>query len=422
MENKPANIFDKLDEQGKKIDDVSEKLEGVNINDLYALARRSWKIKDYINAQKYFSNISLLRPLDWEAPLYATLCGFHGSFVFDEMELLIEKAKQATIATFEYINDLTLGCETKEEEFARCAQIIEEEVINQRIKNYRSNKEFYNQNGKKLVIEIENMMTDVFINASKIDSQSVKQFCEFIANCLSDFILETKVLTQSINETLFDQINKITNYKIDKNTISEIKAMEKEEGDTANLTQEEINTIKLKGKWFFEYDDAFEARRVFKKRLFTGLFIASTSLLCLVVSVLYNIFWLTPIILIFLCSLPLIWLAFTERRHICVTSLFSSIRLKRRLTSNNDVDISRVPYLTVTVLYQIGCIFILSINVFFGIFILVVSEHRLLMDFIVAAIVAIDSIIIFVICLNLSPATGYFRCYYKEKSYHFDVY
>ena len=36
MENKPQNVFEKLDKQGEQIDDISSKLEGISINDLYA--------------------------------------------------------------------------------------------------------------------------------------------------------------------------------------------------------------------------------------------------------------------------------------------------------------------------------------------------------------------------------------------------
>lgn len=42
MENKPQNVFEKLDKQGEQIDDISSKLEGISINDLYALAKRTW--------------------------------------------------------------------------------------------------------------------------------------------------------------------------------------------------------------------------------------------------------------------------------------------------------------------------------------------------------------------------------------------
>ena len=55
MENKPQNVFEKLDKQGEQIDDISSKLEGISINDLYALAKRTWDYGDFQTAQKYYN-------------------------------------------------------------------------------------------------------------------------------------------------------------------------------------------------------------------------------------------------------------------------------------------------------------------------------------------------------------------------------
>ena len=62
MENKPQNVFEKLDKQGEQIEDISQRLEGISINDLYALAKRTWDYGDYQTAQKYYNHISLLKP------------------------------------------------------------------------------------------------------------------------------------------------------------------------------------------------------------------------------------------------------------------------------------------------------------------------------------------------------------------------
>ena len=72
------NVFEKIEHQGDTIDQIATKLEGISIQDLYALAKRTWDYKDYEMAQKYYNHISLLNPLDWEAPFYASLCGEMG--------------------------------------------------------------------------------------------------------------------------------------------------------------------------------------------------------------------------------------------------------------------------------------------------------------------------------------------------------
>ena len=109
-ENKTNNVFGKLDEQTQKIDDISSKLEGVSIQDLYALAKRTWKSGDYVTAQKYYNHISLLKPLEWKAPLYASLCNFHG---FHDMYFWSNATSQLTsiyIGTIEFLIGITIDC------------------------------------------------------------------------------------------------------------------------------------------------------------------------------------------------------------------------------------------------------------------------------------------------------------------------
>lgn len=80
------NVFEKIEHQGDAIDQIATKLEGISIQDLYALAKRTWDYKDYEMAQKYYNHISLLNPLDWEAPFYASLCGEMGRDAIVEWE------------------------------------------------------------------------------------------------------------------------------------------------------------------------------------------------------------------------------------------------------------------------------------------------------------------------------------------------
>ena len=80
------NIFGKIDNQNELINQVAEKLNGISIKDLYALARRTWQYQDYEMAQKYYNHISLLNPMDWEAPFCASLCGEMGRDIVSEWE------------------------------------------------------------------------------------------------------------------------------------------------------------------------------------------------------------------------------------------------------------------------------------------------------------------------------------------------
>ena len=120
MENKPQNVFEKLDKQGEQIEDISQKLEGISINDLYALAKRTLDYGDYQTAQKYYNHISLLKPLDWEASLYASLCnfkGYHDMFFWTKVPEQVEKI---IVSTIKYINNLELASDKKEKEMSKC--------------------------------------------------------------------------------------------------------------------------------------------------------------------------------------------------------------------------------------------------------------------------------------------------------------
>ena len=114
MSEENKSVFSKLDEQSEKIDDISKKLEGISINDLYALAKRTWDYGDFQTAQKYYNHISLLRPLDWEAPLYASLCNFKGYHDMYFWAKVPEQIKPIIVSTIKYIYGLNLPIDKKE--------------------------------------------------------------------------------------------------------------------------------------------------------------------------------------------------------------------------------------------------------------------------------------------------------------------
>ena len=94
MEDKPQNVFQKIDDQSEKIDEISSKLEGISINDLYALAKRTMDYEDYEMAKKYYNHISLLNPLDYKAALLASLCNFRGEHNLDFWLQVLEQEEK----------------------------------------------------------------------------------------------------------------------------------------------------------------------------------------------------------------------------------------------------------------------------------------------------------------------------------------
>ena len=73
MENKPQNVFEKLDKQGEQIEDISQKLEGISINDLYALAKRLLSLKRQLSRQVTTATTTSLMQSTTEKP-YLQLC------------------------------------------------------------------------------------------------------------------------------------------------------------------------------------------------------------------------------------------------------------------------------------------------------------------------------------------------------------
>ena len=129
------NLFEKLNKQSETIDQVAEKLDGVSITDLYALAKRTWDYRDYEMAQKYYNHISLLSPLEWEAPFRASLCGCLGAeqvSLWDKRPKTIVEYYQSTI---KYIYSRDLSQEQKIQAFIQATEIIVD-VIREYIRIY----------------------------------------------------------------------------------------------------------------------------------------------------------------------------------------------------------------------------------------------------------------------------------------------
>ena len=104
IDDKNPTVFKGLNEQGEKIEKINNKLETMDINDLRALAKRNWSYGDYESAQKYYNQISMLDPLDWEAPFYASFVNYI-SIPLNDVERVLSKFNKMILATVEYIDN-----------------------------------------------------------------------------------------------------------------------------------------------------------------------------------------------------------------------------------------------------------------------------------------------------------------------------
>ena len=336
MENKPQNVFEKLEKQGEQIEDISQRLEGISINDLYALAKRTWDYGDYQTAQKYYNHISLLKPLDWEAPLYASLCnfkGYHDMFFWTKVP---EQTEKIIISTIRYINSLELDSDKKESEMSKCIEIIEDNMLKTKDHYFKYKKE-YDDTDSDYIYVLEEYFLNVYNEIKNVELKAIKDFnMSLVENCLS-LIESTKKISSKISNDVYEELigasSKSFSIDFDK-IVEENKAAAKPKND---LSLEEIKEIKLKGKMYFEYNDKVISKRINKSNLIFGTLIAMVSTAGVVVSILGKWYWLFPFIFPLIFGVLLVVKAFVQKDKIKCSSLLNAHREKNRLTSDGNV-------------------------------------------------------------------------------------
>ncbi len=334
MENKPQNVFEKLSEQ---VEDISKKLEGVSISDLYALAKRTWDYGDYQTAQKYYNHISLLSPLDWEAPLYASLCNFKGYHDINYWSTAPEQEEKIFLATFDYINNLDLDDDKKQKELSKCVEIIKNQIIDVK-RLYLENKDVFDDNSIinkgdiKFVFKVENLFFKTYEHLKNNKFKIINFFCIDIADELLDLIEKTKKISESISKEFILEISKIAKNNYNFN-IDEKDAIESEE----SLSDDEIKEIKLKGKLYFEYDDKVISKRRFKWNLVVGILQLFISIIGIVISIILGIRGYLAFIISLIDGTTLVYIAVSQKNRIKCSSFFSPTRIITRLNSHGNI-------------------------------------------------------------------------------------
>ena len=264
MENN-KNIFGKLDTQGEKIEDISQKLDGISIDNLYLLAKRTWDYGDYETAQKYYNHISLLNPLDWEAPLYASLCKFNGYFSVYQFENFPEQLQKIMLATIKYIEELSINDEVKEKQIEKCLEVIKEELCNKK-EIYKENRKLFDECVSNYIISFEELLLRIYNEFKKMQFECVSVFCSDIVDYLFELIELTNKVTHDMTEELFNEMKKKSTKKYNIE-INKLLSSTNCVNSFNNLSGEEINHIKMEGKMYYYFNDVSLARSISKKRL-----------------------------------------------------------------------------------------------------------------------------------------------------------
>ena len=339
MENKPQTLFEKLDKQDEKLDDISQKLDGVSMKDLYALAKRTWDYGDFVTAQKYYNHISLLNPLDWKAPLFASLCNYNGSHNLQFWKDSVAPLKSIYGATLEYIFNLDYDDERKEKELSDAITIIEGEI-----KKY---KDLYNQNKSsfddwdrhsknKYPCLLEKMCYDLYCKFKNDSIECIKSFCVFLSNTFLELIT-MGFLSTDISRENYNDIAALGDIKYKNSLDLDAVFNQRETAEKNNIGIGEMKKIKLKGEiWFKYYDDVLYKR--FKR---SELFLSSMFSFISITGIVFAFFLKWYYAFIFLPMLIVAILKniynFTQKGMIKCSSRLYCERKKNRLTSDKGI-------------------------------------------------------------------------------------
>ena len=324
------NLFEKLNKQSETIDQVAEKLDGVSIMDLYALAKRTWDYRDYKMAQKYYNHISLLSPLEWEAPFRASLCGCLGAEKFglwDRRPKMVIEYYQSTI---KYIHSRDLSQKQKIQAFIQATEIIIE-VLREYIKIYlkSDNRETFDscvpafkRNIQKAFVAVLKTIDEYsYEEALQIKESICKELAEFIElHCQGD---KSIAISKEDFEIFVSPYNNRIEYT--ENIFEEINAENEKE-------------IKLKGKCYLVYKDGVIEKRHRKKNIILGILLLLSS----VVSFFFNydkhlVFALISTCIALFMSVIMFVRGFGRKKGILQNSWMNINRWDYRLTSNGNV-------------------------------------------------------------------------------------
>ena len=324
MENKPQNVFDKLDKQGEKIEDISKKIEGISVKDLYALAKRTWDYGDYETAQKYYNHISLLQPLDWEAPLYASLCNsYGGKHDFGYWMDKILGMRVIFKATIDYILNMDIEESRKENELSRCLTIIKENMEHSKSFSLRYKTEFLKENDGYF-LDFQNSLYDLFITYNDSSYQILNDFCVSVLDILVDIINLTKQISKKISKEVYDNhLIKVHTQMLYK--YEELIGYQ----STNNLSKEEKINIQLNGTLYYEYDDKVISRRVFIKGLIISITILLLSILGIILSFGFDYRYYAPFYGIPLLTGIYLFIKYVKERERINYHLFFALKEKK---------------------------------------------------------------------------------------------
>lgn len=334
----PENLFEKVDRQSGKIDLVAGKLEGVSIEELYALAKRTWDYKDYDMAQKYYNHISLLQPLEWKAPYCASLCGCMGPIQIALWDRRPKTAYSYYASTVDYIQSRTLPQAEQEQAVLQATDIVLS-VFREYIDIYliSENRKSFDECAPEFKRELQKAFICVIKKLDAFESDFFQEKQKEACHVLGDFLEKYCQADQSIVVTKEDFEKYIQplypDIQYDENLFSE--------SDPNRIAE-----IKLRGHCYLEYKDKVIAeRRVKKNAIFAILLFAATLTTTMIPMIKGGgLEWLAPVSIIFVpLSVLFLLRSIGSRQGIRQDGWLYPSRWKFRKNSDGNVVCERKP-------------------------------------------------------------------------------
>lgn len=323
------NVFEKLDAQGEKIDQVADKLDGVSIDDLYALAKRTWDYQDYEMAQKYYNHISLLRPLDWKAPFCASLCGCMILEAYSLWDRRPNEVFHYFQATVDYIQSRDVSLDEKNAQIQSAAEIVLF-VLKKYVEMYAipENKKVFDRiKNSAFKRELQKAFLSV-IKLLETTGLDYRAFATGLANLISDYCIKDHSIT--ITKEDFEKYVTPQKSKIDYN--AEIDSSEPSSDD-------EEQEIKLKGKCYLVFKDSVLEKRYRRKNTILALLLLlSTVCTTLIPLLLRTNQWFALSVLFLIPSAIFVLIrGIGNRKGIRMDSIMYHNRHKYRLQSDGNL-------------------------------------------------------------------------------------
>lgn len=418
MENKPRNVLDTLNEQGEKIEDISQRLEGISIDNLYVLAKRTWDYGDYQTAQKYYNHISLLNPLDWEAPLYASLCNFNGYILVSQRCTFPKQIEKIIISTLHYLNDLNFDVDEKEKQIEKCLKIVEKELSYHK-KLYLDNKETFDDCDSYYVFNLEECFVNIYKEVKKLNFKCVNKYCSLIVDNCFELIDLSKRISSNITKEKFSEMLSVSSKGCSIDVDKYFNSLIENSNCADNLSLDEIKDIKMKGTMYFVFGDKVFAKRNFKNNLMCGILLLILSIIGIFLSFVGKLYWLFIFVFTFIYGVLLLIKAITEKDKINCSSILCFNREINRYTSDKNVvresKISLFNFITKwgTVLLYAGIYMIILSFIFVDLFVAITFSTLVVLN-------------LCIFCYAGSKQklyryeSGKYIYYYKEKYYIFN--